>query len=1448
MELDFDQWEADFQSGGFQQPQPYQNQAPTYSPNNPYAPKPQRPAPSAPSNTMAQNQPLPQVGQEPAANVLPDNTLNFDEWENQFQQTLPEKTLRQAWETGVAQKAIGELQFKRLSGQKLTPEETQQLGRMKEITGKQYKDPSFVSGALQAAAEMVPIMAQAGLKGLEYAGYGAGVGAAVGAAGGAAGGPLAGVTAASGAGAGARVGMMYGSAHYMYQTEAGLAYDEFLERGIDPEIAGYAAQAVGTVNGLLELAQLGLILRTIPGAKKFLGQGVINKFVGKVAQKFMTESVKKPSVKKAVALAAQKFAFGYMLPEVTQEELQEASNVIGDTIATHVSNELKGTNVDPLTYKEIKDRMVDVAWQSTQAFFVLGAPGSAVKTYRSAKSAKKAGVAYDMLMGEDISGEDTPDVVTGRRDANIILNQVRESVANQPPPPEGGAGMVYDQPRPPMTQDAFGEMAQGALGYPAPPIQGTPLTPEQEMGQRASGVFEGQRLPEVGQAPTDQLTRERQLQDFLAPQAGEVYRAGRMEEPMPLTDYAGQGIKPTPETPVIKEKGATEMAAAAVGAETPTARRRRHLMEAAPKAKERPAQKAKKETFDDFVQTLSEDEKGYIKDLIKDTGMPEAERLGLAKAEILARKEKAKISYQRDLEKARKVAKKPSTEKVEDEDGGKWTERGRVTVHGMPTQLETKKGEERVKGIKVKFDVGRFRDVKGADGGDVDVIYGPEGDNTNVFVIDQMVDGKFDEHKVMTGFKDANQAKMAHRTTYGTTAKVGRVVEMTPTEFKKWMAGKNRTKPVAQTPPISEKEWMEKPEVRPAGYLSKKFIPSAKGKHAQATNRAIVAEYRQWLKNRGYAKPAPTAYEAEVKATRKDDRSAPIRWLEAGILGSQKEIEKEQTVLGEKPKYPWKKIKAGDIKEVKRLTADQKVAKWLSDLLGIDLAFYEGQSFGASGIFVHGPNTIAIHAGTDKPAVFVLLHEAVHNMSEEDTGTYNRLRQYLWNNRSLPDFQMYSDALNASRMEAGLKPLPANPYRAETKGMWTTFDEYMAEGIAQMGFEKKFWDTLQTKNPSLFGKLIAFITKMLDGIRAKIKATETQDLNFFLKAEEELYDTVSDAFMKFAARRQSGNKLAKQESIVAAAIMYDGTVYTGANHGVAWEKAEKAAGKEIGITDPKFKGDGFLTTKGRFVDRDVAMTLAKAADQVRETMADREYLISEALSMQPEHFTKEDPVQMPPKYRDILDDMPVHDEFMRGYELEEAVKFVMTAELAIRAYEMASPQDAFVKYYKEFTEEEFHEVADDVIESMINVYDNWLKHHDSAEGWVDTFFDPEEEQGFGMAPSEMFEGSRIGVINTPSWSINVESEILDAVNAEHTDKDIRDLRETDRSPEELIELAGDYGIDQEEWKQDLEDEVFDDEALIQRIEEVIYESSMADLPYEMTSGQELAEYLDQQGW
>lgn len=92
--------------------------------------------------------------------------------------------------------------------------------------------------------------------------------------------------------------------------------------------------------------------------------------------------------------------------------------------------------------------------------------------------------------------------------------------------------------------------------------------------------------------------------------------------------------------------------------------------------------------------------------------------------------------------------------------------------------------------VSMPNDYGYIRRVPGADGDDLDCFVGPNPESQMVFIIDQkdMRTGAFDEHKVMLGYDDADQAAKDYQDAY--TDGQDRIMSMQScnmAHFKNWM-------------------------------------------------------------------------------------------------------------------------------------------------------------------------------------------------------------------------------------------------------------------------------------------------------------------------------------------------------------------------------------------------------------------------------------------------------------------------------------------------------------------------------------------------------------------------------------------------------------------------------------------------------------------------------------
>ncbi len=138
---------------------------------------------------------------------------------------------------------------------------------------------------------------------------------------------------------------------------------------------------------------------------------------------------------------------------------------------------------------------------------------------------------------------------------------------------------------------------------------------------------------------------------------------------------------------------------------------------------------------------------------------------------------------------------------------------------------------------------GYFRGTEGVDGDHIDVFLSNDIDGWNgrkVFVVDQYnPDGTFDEHKVMLGFNDVDEAKSDYLANYEKGWENGRRIDVTPVsleDFEKWIeSSKRKTKPFSEYKNVkSESADIPKKPTTKKGEESKADGASAKSADEQA--------------------------------------------------------------------------------------------------------------------------------------------------------------------------------------------------------------------------------------------------------------------------------------------------------------------------------------------------------------------------------------------------------------------------------------------------------------------------------------------------------------------------------------------------------------------------------------------------------------------------------------
>ncbi len=132
--------------------------------------------------------------------------------------------------------------------------------------------------------------------------------------------------------------------------------------------------------------------------------------------------------------------------------------------------------------------------------------------------------------------------------------------------------------------------------------------------------------------------------------------------------------------------------------------------------------------------------------------------------------------------------------------------KGHIKVQGLDITVENPAGSKR-SGTdpdgkpwehEMQQHYGYIKRTEGADGEQVDVFVGQQPFSKKVFVVDQVnKDGSFDEHKIMVGFRNQDEAVAAYKSNYDEGWKVGPVTEMTTDSFKAWLKDSDNTVPVS---------------------------------------------------------------------------------------------------------------------------------------------------------------------------------------------------------------------------------------------------------------------------------------------------------------------------------------------------------------------------------------------------------------------------------------------------------------------------------------------------------------------------------------------------------------------------------------------------------------------------------------------------------------------------
>ena len=190
--------------------------------------------------------------------------------------------------------------------------------------------------------------------------------------------------------------------------------------------------------------------------------------------------------------------------------------------------------------------------------------------------------------------------------------------------------------------------------------------------------------------------------------------------------------------------------------------------------------------------------------------------------------------------------------------------KGHFSVRGFDITIENPVGSRRYYGKdKKKYNVmknhyGYFTKTKGKDGDQVDVFIGPDIEKfEKVYVVDQKINGKFDESKVMFGFLTKKEAKAAYFENFNENWHgFMHITGVSLATFKKWLyRGRKQRQPFADYVEIQKKKLNEQRERELKdieGDLSWETVRNKSGKmnlKNRETGEYLSPEWFEWVGN-----------------------------------------------------------------------------------------------------------------------------------------------------------------------------------------------------------------------------------------------------------------------------------------------------------------------------------------------------------------------------------------------------------------------------------------------------------------------------------------------------------------------------------------------------------------------------------------------------------------------
>jgi hypothetical protein len=141
---------------------------------------------------------------------------------------------------------------------------------------------------------------------------------------------------------------------------------------------------------------------------------------------------------------------------------------------------------------------------------------------------------------------------------------------------------------------------------------------------------------------------------------------------------------------------------------------------------------------------------------------------------------------------------------------------------------------------------------------------------------------------------------------------------------------------------------------------------------------------------------------------------------------------------------------------------------------------------------------IFISKDAQDPYGAVVMHELLHQLKDDTPWIYSKLLQNIV--PELKHVDKFRDALNESRSKSGLKALP----------MSTGVEELIANFMGERIYDKKFWESMAQKEPTMMQRVYEFFKDIVDRIKGAMNGRTNQYIVNLENARNAAADAMSE--------------------------------------------------------------------------------------------------------------------------------------------------------------------------------------------------------------------------------------------------------------------------------------------------------------------------------------------------